>query len=394
MLGQIGRRLGIGRKERVTPNDVGFAGQWVGTTDEDDSPVILDLDDGYPNARGTGRIHFKGTAGAITEFEIPRDALEVNLENIPLHWIHPDGSGVLNTPDMRKARPEDTFPESANVSIKRNGHAAELVWNTPISTHGRAMLSRAPGNIVSTVPAMEIDSWGKFREWAVQQTPHAFLFRGQPENYRLRTAFHRTYRKDLLKYAVEDIPLAHKQLTAQTRHLFDLNVPAQRGAFWNLLQHHGYPTPLLDWTFSPFVAAFFAYRRRQALDAPSDKVRIFAFDRAAWQKLPQFDKPNLVPLHFSILDALAIENKRAIPQQALSTLTNADHIEGYIQSLENLHQRRYLYAIDLPASLRPQVMVELSLMGITAGSLFPGLDGACEELRGRMFHPQIAPGTS
>jgi hypothetical protein len=30
-------------------------------------------------------------------------------------------------------------------------------------------------------------------------------------------------------------------------------------------------------------------------------------------------------------------------------------------------------------------MRELGYMGITAGSLFPGIDGACEELRERNF---------
>lgn len=39
----------------------------------------------------------------------------------------------------------------------------------------------------------------------------------------------------------------------------------------------------------------------------------------------------------------------------------------------------------LPRRDRRQAMNELSYMGITAGSLFPGLDGACEELKERNF---------
>jgi hypothetical protein len=44
-----------------------------------------------------------------------------------------------------------------------------------------------------------------------------------------------------------------------------------------------------------------------------------------------------------------------------------------------------LWAIDLPVGDRRQVVRDLSYMGITAGSLFPGLDGACEELTERNF---------
>jgi len=194
----------------------------------------------------------------------------------------------------------------------------------------------------------------------------------------------------LVRFVAEDIPLARKLLTSQTKHLFDLSKPEQVGAFYNLLQHHGYPTPLLDWTYSPFVAAFFAYRRRPR-DAPSDKVRIFVFDKAAWESdFRQLQAVNFAEHHFSILDALAIENQRATPQQALSTLTNVDDVESYIAFREKERGKTYLYAVDLPADLRREVMVELSFMGITAGTLFPGLDGACEALKGRLFHQQLA----
>ena len=73
-----------------------------------------------------------------------------------------------------------------------------------------------------------------------------------------------------------------------------------------------------------------------------------------------------------------------IPQQAASTVTNVDDIEAFITS-KQVDATPYLRAIDLPIGERKKVVRELSYMGITAGSLFPGLDGACEELKERNF---------
>ena len=88
--------------------------------------------------------------------------------------------------------------------------------------------------------------------------------------------------------------------------------------------------------------------------------------------------------HLSIEEFISVENQRMIPQQSASTLTNLDDIETYIKSKES-GEKRYLWAIDLPVRDRKRVVNELKYMGITAGSLFPGLDGACEELRERNF---------
>jgi hypothetical protein len=83
-------------------------------------------------------------------------------------------------------------------------------------------------------------------------------------------------------------------------------------------------------------------------------------------------------------EGLSHSNERLIPQQSISSVTNIDDRETYIRSTE-IESRRYLHIIDLPVNERQHVMRELSLMGITAGALFPGLDGACEELRERFF---------
>jgi hypothetical protein len=49
------------------------------------------------------------------------------------------------------------------------------------------------------------------------------------------------------------------------------------------------------------------------------------------------------------------------------------------------HGKSYLTAIDIPALDLKLAIEELSYMGITAASMFPGFDGSCEELRERYF---------
>src|SRR5881398_1707036 len=123
---------------------------------------------------------------------------------------------------------------------------------------------------------------------------------------------------DLIRFVNEDIQVLHRHLSVRTRHIFNLGNPDENGAFFNLVQHHGYPTPLLDWTYSPYVAAFFAYRRLSNLKAeagPDSKVRIHVLDTFAWMRdQPQPLFVNSVKLFVSVAEFLAIENERMIPQ--------------------------------------------------------------------------------
>ena len=89
--------------------------------------------------------------------------------------------------------------------------------------------------------------------------------------------------------------------------------------------------------------------------------------------------------HLSFMEFVAVENERMIPQQAASTVSNIDDIESYVALMGKGKGSVYLSAIDLPVRDRRQVIREVRYMGITAGALFPGLDGACEELKERNF---------
>jgi hypothetical protein len=281
------------------------------------------------------------------------------------------------------------IPTSATVDARHTKNFLHLKWVTDIGTKGKCKLPKSHASKPSNVFATQM-SWSDFKS-AIEKLngSQSLIFRGQSDKWRLRTSFHRRGRADLFRFIREDIPTLHRHLSLRTTHLFDLTVPDQNGAFFNLVQHHGYPTPLLDWTYSPYVAAFFAFNdvdKKQAETAKeSDCVRIYIFDQNLWRSTFQqhIQLLNSTP-HFSIAEFLSTNNERMIPQQAISSVTNVDDIESHILS----HQQRgeiFLTAIDIPKRERAKAMLELQYMGITAASLFPGLDGTCADLRERNF---------
>ncbi|MEX3639902.1 FRG domain-containing protein [Paraburkholderia sp. BR14320] len=308
-----------------------------------------------------------------------------------LNAVNPYNGSLLSWEQSRNQFPKFRLAKFAQAEINWTDDQMTIHWHSDINMSGHAMLRRNDG---AASQASDLKSkrmtWDQFKKHVATLPLRKFVFRGQQNKaWRLRSNFHRTGRRDLVKYTWNDLPLLHRHLSARTRHLFDRSNPDENGAFLHLAQHHGFPTPLIDWTYSPYVAAFFAFKKMSVSDSQkrgTPNVRIFLFDQDQWRSdARQISFTAAMPPHFSLLEFLSVENERLIPQQALSGLTNVDDVETYIAGFEQRANKRYLFAIDIPANERKQVMKELALMGITAGSLFPGLDGSCEELRERLF---------
>jgi len=229
-------------------------------------------------------------------------------------------------------------------------------------------------------------TWSEFKSHISEKSKSKYLFRGQTEPWRLRTSFHRHERYRISEFVNKDVKQLHKRLSAITSHYFELSVPDQNGSFFNLLQHHGYPTPILDWSYSPYVSAFFAFRDWPIKYSGEGHARIYIFDNEAWQnRYPQIQDLDPPYPHLSVMEFIAIDNPRLVPQQAVTTVTNIDDIEAYVLERESEAGVQYLQAIDIPASEREEAMRDLRFMGITAGSMFPSIEGVCEELRERNF---------
>jgi hypothetical protein len=369
-------------------------GQWIGDYAGSNSGLILvdcerveDHYEGYAFLKD----NVQTNPHSFVEFATPDLSTKFTIQ-LAVRVIDPTTSDPGDWHKVAPHYPGFTFPAFGTVTFEIVNGYLKIDWQTNINTFGSATLPPSQASQPSNIqPMPSVANWQQFREYVRDLKPYQFIFRGQQDNrWRLRTGFHRTGRTSLARYYLQDIQTLWRHFSAIVKPHFAINDPQQYAAFVSMAQHHGFPTPLLDWTYSPFVGAYFAYRgfRNSVAKAepPSRKVRIFMFNRAEWLRT-FLQVPKLAPLppHFTILEPLAIANPRMIPQQALVSLTNVDDIEGYIQRAETLTGKTFLHVIDLPVQERPSVVSELSLMGVAAGSLLPGLDGTCEELKERFY---------
>jgi len=364
-------------------------GKFTGSTG--DGKIFVNIDERETCYQGVAYTHPDNGAlpSSASSFKTKNKDPKSELRTDALLPFDPVTASVTTWDLIKDKYPNLMFSKYADVTISWENAALTLSWKTDIGATGNCVLPRSKAGEPSDLKATKGD-WGDFKKYVAGLSGKRFLFRGQKDARRLRTSFHRTGRADLVRFRNEDVTALRNHLSARTKHVFNFGIPDEFGAFLNLIQHHGYPTPLLDWTYSPYVAAFFAYRKisneKAAKADPDARVRIFVFDQQEWKTDWQQILLLLFPgPHLSIGEFMSIENERMIPQQAATTVTSLDDIESYIREKEDLKKKTYLSAIDLPIRDRREVVRELRYMGITAGSLFPGLDGACEELADRNF---------
>lgn len=355
-----------------------YWGQWIGELKGDNSgSLIMNIDQDTPNKGG---IYFSDANRQLSSyigkviFMKKSDRLIAAVDNM--------------LPINRPAVIDEFEAKAAVLTVsKLTDNIMEGTWSAENNQEGEFRLCRREG----TKPAVKSESvnWTDFIKISLEakRLNKSLIFRGQSDStWPLRTSFHRSNRRDLSRYSAEDMVQLNKYLTLSGNRKFNLSDANEFAELMSLAQHHGYPTPLLDWSQSPLVAAFFAFRS-VARDNTEGSVRIYFFDYKKWESEGQkyrslsIDDPRY---SLTTLDINSQGNLRVLPQQSLFTFTNITDVERWITAFEK-DGKEFIKAYDIPKSSAQDALNDLDNMNINAASLFPGLDGSFEALRSRLF---------
>lgn len=149
--------------------------------------------------------------------------------------------------------------------------------------------------------------------------------------------------------------------------------------FMAYLRHHGFPSPLLDWTLLFYVAAFFAFQSAKAEEpnvAIYSLIEYYGSGKSGWR-----DEATIVGV-----GPYVRTHKRHFIQQSQYTfcrkrLDNKDvycsHEEAFAR---NASEQDVLTKFIIPRTERPKVLDKLRMMNITAYSLFGSEESLLETL--------------
>lgn len=220
---------------------------------------------------------------------------------------------------------------------------------------------------------INLRDWEHFKEYISSNYADevGYIFRGHRDSsWKIESTLTR-----LSQRISADITPAH--LEVKQLELFKLKIRGLRGKnppklnskeLWSLGQHYGLCTPLIDWSESAFIAAYFAFEHAEA--SSTGYRSIYALNRYGLEFNKNFKSLSDVEFFEPIQD----DNERIVSQAGLFTKLPTG--EDLINWLENNGFGDYITKINVEDDYRLDAINDLRTMNILGSTVYPDLHGA------------------
>lgn len=243
----------------------------------------------------------------------------------------------------------------------------------------------------SGIAAIGCSSWSEFKTRIITDLfpdgrfrKGVFLFRGQgSDSWELSSTFDRWYSGPKEKRS----STAEELLTEFIKECEGEDLPPHVGSDRTLMrslgQHNGLPTRLLDWSESPYVAAFFAFsgHLRAGLHPEDKNIAVWVLDTTSHIWNPDYG--------CEIVSVPSFGNERIRNQHGKFTHLRALYtsLEEYVShSGDNAALKKYV----VPARDAGIAMADLDSMGLSHSHIYPGNSGNAKAAEVRVLlrhHP-------
>lgn len=253
--------------------------------------------------------------------------------------------------------------------------------------------------VVQGIVTVTLNSWREFPNFIIDKFSNApaYIYRGQANpDWEVESTIDRLESKypTTPNYTCEipnefdRSPLSRKQHLKAFKEvargkLGNILGSLSENEWWALSQHHGLSTPMLDWTYSPFVALYFAFEEAGILqdkkwEEPQTRVVYALSSHIITEKVSE-DDPS--PQPFSPVSDIGyrVGNQAGLFLKMPENCKLVSYIQQHFpdESTDGPHRgREILDKIYIPNKDRKECLKYLNKMNINRMSLFPDLDGA------------------
>lgn len=260
---------------------------------------------------------------------------------------------------------------------------------------------------------LNLETWDQFLFY-IPEWFKTYVFRGQADSiWKLKTSFDRAKFDRTLE---NERSLFSKFKSGSFN--YDLSFRPEGMLEWlALMQHHGLPTRLLDFTTSPFIASYFAFEHYSSVEDlhqySEKRVSIWAIEintikEQSRHYLPKKNFPqhfadmpksfnfelykfwgkkeadfvfNMNLEQFCFLCTPEFQNNRMINQKSVFLAVSRPDFFAYQQLSSMELEPNAIYKITLPITEAKKALRYLALMNINSETLFPSLDGLAKRIK-------------